>query len=261
MAQRIKIEQMLENLINNDSARAEELFHEYIVEKSREIYEGLLEADFDEIDDSEMTDEKTDDFVSDVEDEEAGEDFGDEEESDEDEAPHSEEDEEERLQSIENTLEQILDTLQMQMDSDSSDDSGESTMFGPKTHEEESFEFEDFDDLETVREYVEKVGEPYKGGKVAGSTEHDVNKKSIVDNMKNDMGGTSANIVHGGEDGGKHDAPGAYSNKTKEENAGNVNVPGSKKAATLSSVSGGHGTEKKGKGEESGVNKTSLFRK
>ena len=45
MADRNKFEEMLEKLVNEDRAGAEELFHEIVVEKSREIYENLLEDD------------------------------------------------------------------------------------------------------------------------------------------------------------------------------------------------------------------------
>ena len=38
---------MLEKLVNEDKAGAEDLFHEYVIEKSREIYENLLEDDLD----------------------------------------------------------------------------------------------------------------------------------------------------------------------------------------------------------------------
>ena len=53
MADQTKLEEMLERLINGDKAGAEELFHEYTIEKSRSIYETLLEddEDLDEVDD------------------------------------------------------------------------------------------------------------------------------------------------------------------------------------------------------------------
>ena len=38
-----KLEQMLEKLVNNDRAGADELFHEFVIEKSRGIYEKMLE--------------------------------------------------------------------------------------------------------------------------------------------------------------------------------------------------------------------------
>ena len=45
MANQSKFEAMLEKLIAEDKAGAEELFHEIVVEKSRSIYEGLIEDD------------------------------------------------------------------------------------------------------------------------------------------------------------------------------------------------------------------------
>ena len=45
MTDRNKFEEMLERLVNEDRAGAEELFHDIVVAKSREIYEQLLEDD------------------------------------------------------------------------------------------------------------------------------------------------------------------------------------------------------------------------
>ena len=39
-----KFEQLLELLINEENDKAEALFHEIVVEKSRDIYEGLAET-------------------------------------------------------------------------------------------------------------------------------------------------------------------------------------------------------------------------
>ena len=47
MADRNKFEEMLELLINEDKEGAEALFHEIVVEKSRDIYESLLEDEAD----------------------------------------------------------------------------------------------------------------------------------------------------------------------------------------------------------------------
>lgn len=62
---------MLERLINEDREGAEELFHEIVVERSREIYEGLLENDLeiDETEDEEV-DEATDEEVDESDDDE-----------------------------------------------------------------------------------------------------------------------------------------------------------------------------------------------
>ena len=61
MADKNLLAQMLENLVNDDQAKAEELFHEYVVSASREIYENLIE--------SEIADEEVDEAM-DEEDEE-----------------------------------------------------------------------------------------------------------------------------------------------------------------------------------------------
>ena len=60
MADQNKFEQMLEKLVNEDKAGAEELFHEIVVEKSRDIYESLLESDLDDEAVDEATDEEVD---------------------------------------------------------------------------------------------------------------------------------------------------------------------------------------------------------
>jgi hypothetical protein len=72
MADRNKFEEMLERLINEDKSGAEELFHEIVVEKSRDIYEGLLENDLEEVTDEEV-DETTDEEVDEATDEEVDE--------------------------------------------------------------------------------------------------------------------------------------------------------------------------------------------
>ena len=63
MSDQNKFEKMLELLVNEDKAAAEELFHEIVVEKSRDIYESLLEdeAEVDEADD-EAVDESDEDL-------------------------------------------------------------------------------------------------------------------------------------------------------------------------------------------------------
>jgi len=51
MASNKKFEKMIELLINEDKSSAEELFHEIVVEKSREIYESILEKEYEDMDD------------------------------------------------------------------------------------------------------------------------------------------------------------------------------------------------------------------
>lgn len=40
-----KFEQLLELLVNEENDKAQELFHEIVVEKSRDIYEGLIDSE------------------------------------------------------------------------------------------------------------------------------------------------------------------------------------------------------------------------
>jgi hypothetical protein len=75
MADLKKFEEMLERLVNEDKEGAEELFHEIVVEKSRDIYESLLESDLDiEEDTDEEVEETTDEEVDEATDEEVDED-------------------------------------------------------------------------------------------------------------------------------------------------------------------------------------------
>ena len=67
MTDRNKFEEMLERLVNEDREGAEELFHEIVVEKSREIYEGLLEDEEVEETTDETVDEATDEEVDESE--------------------------------------------------------------------------------------------------------------------------------------------------------------------------------------------------
>jgi hypothetical protein len=78
-----KFEQLIEFVINDEEAKAKELFHDIVVEKSREIYENLMneeEAEEEELDESEeeeldenmMGGDASDDLIDDVEAEEQG---------------------------------------------------------------------------------------------------------------------------------------------------------------------------------------------
>ena len=74
MADQNKFENMLEKLVNEDRAGAEELFHEIVVEKSRDIYESLLEDDLAEVEETAAeVEESTDEEVDETTDEEVDE--------------------------------------------------------------------------------------------------------------------------------------------------------------------------------------------
>ena len=296
MADKSTLEQMLENLVNDNQEKAEELFHEYVVTKSREIYENLIEEEMKDEEVDEASDDDAEDKVDEASDDDAEDKV--DEATDEDEVKEDSKDEEvdeefedvaiegeddmpdmggdatddleseidadseegdKEPEELFQDLDSIVDELQAKFDEIKGEDGEEGDMDSDMDSEEEAFAPEaapEVDELDTFREYVEKVAGGH-GAETKGAAEGADNKKSVVDNMKNDMGGTTANIAKGGEESGKNDG-GLADITPKEENAGNVNTPGSKNATKMDSTKG-HGAEKKGAGE-SADNKQSIFR-
>lgn len=242
MTNRTTFEQMLEYLISEDHDTARELFHQLVVEKSREIYENILAEDFSEDHEdgtgSPIGGDQADDFMSDIEDDEGEDDegeFGSEE--------NGEGDLENRVLDVEDELEQLRAEFDRLMAGESEegehdqDPDLDDDMSGDVDGEDdENKEVESF-----MREYIEKVSAP-KGG------DDGANSKSIVA-KKNDMGGTTANL-RGGESKGEGTKGGLANPSTKEENFGNVNVPGGNAGKTaFKRREAGHGAEKKGSGD------------
>jgi len=313
MADHNKFEEMLEKLVNEDRAGAEELFHEIVVEKSREIYENLLEADLEdeevdeatdeEVDESdeEEVDEATDEEVDEASDDEetnedfdlgefevepaeadAGDDFVDDvmnggDEGDEgDEGDDMEDgdaedgDIEDRLVDLESELDKLRAEFEAEMGDGGDDEGDDMGDMGADDEGEEEAE-EGFDlgyvesadeeveesdeeteessapksEAEQMREYVEKVS--------AKMGDNGANTKSPVAG-KNDMGGTASNLVQGGE----ADSKGTGASAPKEENMGNVNVPGGKASKSMKTMPKGHGAEKKGSGESADNKKSTI---
>jgi hypothetical protein len=293
MADKNILEQMLEHLVNDDQAKAEELFHEYVVGKSREIYEELIESEIEDDEDEEVDEAAEKDEDSDDEEVEEGfEDLaveGDDEDdmmdidpmggdpTDDLEAELDDGDvdseEEGSPEDLFQDLESIVDELQAKFDElqggmgdeegEMDDEEGEMDDEGGNPFAKE----EDFE-LETVREYVEKVTDGH-GAEKKGRAETADSKKSVVDNMKNDMGGTTANILSGrngsdsveaGAAGGKLKGTPLSDQSAKDMNTKNINVPGGKAGKSgFTHKEPGHGAEKKGS-SESPDNKQSLFR-
>ena len=276
MTDRKQFEAMLEALINEDQETAKEIFHNIVVAKSREIYEELLSEDFDleekkeeddkdaveeggenpfadseeegdeEGDDEEEGDDvggdATDDFVSDISDEEGDEEGeeGDEEGSDV----------EDRVMDLEDALDELKAEFEQLM----AGEEGEEHMGGDDMGMEPEMDADmggmtdmdaepkEMDELQQFMEYVDKVGLPKHG-------DNGANAKSVVAG-KNDMGGTVANIAKGGESKGAGTKGGLLNPSTKEENFGNVNVPGGNAGKTaFKKKEPGHGAEKKGAGD------------
>jgi len=291
MADNKLLSQMLEHLVNDDQAKAEELFHEYVVSASREIYENLIESELEETseedeeeveeaaeedEDDEKVEENFEDIAYEGDDEMGGDatdDLAGELDAGDEMGPEEEEGEEKSEEELFMDLDAIVDELQAKFDELKGHESGEDEMGGEEEGEMGGNPFakeESFDELETVREYVEKVGNPKHG-------DNGANAKSIVAG-KNDMGGSTANIVKGGEEpakfsgasGGQLSGSSLFKGKATEENFGNVNVPGGNAGKTaFKKKEPGHGAEKKGEaegkfsgagGSAGSVDKASLFR-
>jgi hypothetical protein len=271
MADKTTLEQMLEHLVNDDQAKAEELFHEYVVAKSREIYEGLIESEVDEASDDEEKDDDveesfevieadddeegsdpTDDMMSDLEGDDDMDDMGDDEGSDDE--PATKQDVTDAFDELMAKFDELAAEVGGDDMGDEMDDMGDE--MGPQDDEmKDAFEPQ----MATVREYVEKVpaghGAEKKGaGEAAGAS-----AKSPVAG-KNDMGGTTANMVKGGTGSEAGTAGGLASNKPQQMSTGNINVPGGKAGGAFAKKEPGHGAEKKGAGEQGGTNANSLFR-
>jgi hypothetical protein len=273
MADNKLLQQMLEHLVNDDQAKAEELFHEYVVTASREIYESLIDSEIaEETDDDEegedgedkkekKVDEEFEDFAQEGDDEmpkmggdetdnlELGltgdlDDEGDEEGGDKS--------EEELFQD----LDSIVDELQAKFDElkggDGMDGMGDDEEGGNPFAKEEEF------DLATVREYVEKVPAGH-GAEKKGQSEKADGSAGGLKFSKNDMGGAS--LKFGMEDtSDKGTTGGLAGNKPKVDNMGNVNVPGAKNGNAFSTKEPGHGAEKAGAKETADKSAAGLFR-
>ena len=279
MTDRSKFEQMLEYLISEEQDKAKELFHQLVVEKSRQIYEEILSEDFeedveegrgedkdeddleetkadedmeegfgfeaddmgdDEMNGDEIGGDATDDFMGDIE---AGDEEGDDMGGDGD--------IEDRVVDLEDALDDLKMEFEKMMggegddmgdmdDEEGMDDMGGDDMddMGDEEEVKDSFSLGD----NFMREYIEKVANPKHG-------DDGVNNKSIVAG-KNDMGGTTANMTKGGTEGGKGVQSGLLKPNTKEENFGNINVPGGNAGKTaFKKKEPGHGAEKKGSGD------------
>jgi hypothetical protein len=170
MADRNKFEEMLERLVNEDRAGAEELFHEIVVEKSRDIYEALLESDLedDEVDeasddDDDAVEESDDEEVDESEDDaELDEDFnldefeveadpmadmmggdktddmmGDMEMGSDDDSDDGEEGTDERINDLEDALEELKAEFEKMMSGDDSEEADDEMDMGDEEADDE----------------------------------------------------------------------------------------------------------------------------
>jgi len=144
-----KFEQLIEIVINDEEAKAKELFHDIVVEKSREIYENLMneeeQDDEEELDESEEEEldenfggDASDNLIDDVEaeeqgmqeDEESDAEFDDTAEEDGEELTHDmeggndvEHDIEDRVVDLEDKLDELMAEFEAIMGGDEHGDS------------------------------------------------------------------------------------------------------------------------------------------
>lgn len=231
-----KFEQLIEYVINDDEQKARELFHQIVVEKSRTIYESLMEED-DELEESvdEELDEDEEDLddlgegmmddemggdaakglMMDVESDEMGgmgmaeddDEFADEESIDGDE-PEAD-DLEGRVANLEDELDALMAEFQDLVDGPM--DNGEEPVDGGDALEVDDTESEEFTDMnENVN--LKAAPAPVK------SEEGNINRKSAVAANAGAKGpiGNSVKPVHAGANEGGHHDTAAYKNVTKD---------------------------------------------
>jgi hypothetical protein len=233
-----KFEQLLDFLVNEEMDKANELFHEIVVEKSREIYENLIAEEVEaETEVEEATEENPDDSVEEAAEEtdesiemedsfemEEG-DEGDEEpeaggmeKSDDfhDEVTVADSDEDEAILDMKAAFDELkaaLEKLEHAQGGDSSEFDDEMTQ--PGMSEEDDMTMGMYEGRRVTREYVEKVGDAdWAGGsqkaqgKLAGAGTGDKEgapkdgASPVAKLSKPSIGDTSAkNIVAKNEEG------------------------------------------------------------
>ena len=282
-----KYEQLIEHIINDETDKARELFHTIVVEKSRDIYENLI----DEQDLAEIGGNEVEDLVDEITIDEQG--MTEEEEEGADEAPamdadempseegHEEAEIEDRVVDLEDALDELKAEFDALMAGEEHEEHAEPGIHGDEGHEmggddeqseffesddeevveeaEESEEVDEAEEKEVVKEYVEKVadtGAKSETGKQAGADGSTAVQKQSPVAKKNDMGGSAANIATGKANPSPDGTSPKATVKPKGELVSNpLNKPGAKAGQAFAKK------ETAVKAEVGGVNKTSPLAK
>jgi len=301
MTDRAQFEAMLEALINEDQETAKEIFHNIVVGKSREIYEELLESDFpgeeEEEEETDM-DSEEDDAEDDSENPFDSDDSDDEEPAfgDDEDDGESEGELEDRVLDLEDALEELKAEFDQLLSGEESEpehadmfggdeegdefggdefggepedefgaDLGDDDAEVKEVHITHQFVRESDDEFNQFMEYVNKVALPKHG-------DNGIQNKSVIDNMKNDMGGTTANIAQNFSTTSGGTKGGLAKPSTQLQDGGNINKPGANagKTAFKTKQPGGFGDNKGNKvvgagsgkpNSVSGVNNKSLTKR
>ena len=243
-----KFEKLIDLIINEDNEKAEQLFHEIVVEKSRDIYESLINEDMtgslvDEVsseeegmdgmmeDDDEFTDDEEIEGDYDVDGEE---DFGDEEVELDGDEMGEEEDLEDRVIDIEEKLDRLMAEFEDEIGSD------EEVDMDDMDDMDDGEEVEEYDDEETeVMEAVElkKVSVTHTDGADSSS------KKSTVDANSGQKGMASKPVSFGS---GTETVPTSPKKPSNYGSKGETEVKG---AGSFKNKVGGDASNGSGKGE------------
>jgi hypothetical protein len=196
-----KFEQLIEYVINDEEDKARELFHNIVVEKSREIYENLMNAEEEDLDESHESDESddeeldentiggdaSDDLIDDIDAEEQGmmeeddnESLDDEDEHDGEDLTHDMEkthdddgDIEDRVVDLEDKLDELMAEFEAIMGSNDHSDTVSDIDSGDALEMDDT-DTEEFDDQAMMENItLDKVATPKMGDDGA-------NTKSVV---------------------------------------------------------------------------------
>jgi hypothetical protein len=243
-----KFEQLIEYVINDEEDKARALFHDIVVEKSRQIYEEMMDAEEEEIEEAREEDEESveeareeeeeenleemmggdsaDDLIDDVDVEEEGISMEADDEEGMDDMGGDEaggDDIEGKLMNIEDKLDELMAEFEALMgDDDMGDDmGGEEELDIDIGGDEDGMDMDgEMDlDMDAGDEEPMPMGEAISlkaAPKPTTSEEGGINKKSIVAANSGARGMEGKPVHTGTSQGGKHDAAGAYSNNVKD---------------------------------------------
>jgi hypothetical protein len=233
-----RFEQLIEYVINDEDQKARELFHDIVVEKSRQIYENIMaeeeldEAAEDDLEEGAMGGDAQDDLIDNVEMEEESEMNMEAEGDDEfDAQPDADEGGEESevgfgdeggeggdepatkddVMNLEDKLDQLMAEFENMMDPQADDLGGDGDGFGP----DEGGDAIEMDDTAEMTPGMMEAISLKAAPKPVTSEEGGVNKKSNVAANSGARGAMAKPVSTGTSLGGSHDTA-AYRNTTKE---------------------------------------------
>ena len=235
-----RFEQLIEYVINDEDQKARELFHDIVVEKSRQIYENIMaeedidEAVEDELEEGALGGDSQDDLINDVEveeesdmnmeaegddeggeeaefDDEGGEEVEFDDEGGEDMGGSTEPATKDDIMNLEDKLDQLMAEFEGLMDGGDGDLGGDGDDFGP----EEGGDAIEMDDTEEMTPGMMEAISLKAAPKPVTAEQGGTNTKSNVAANSGARGAMAKPVSTGTSLGGSHDTA-AYRNTTKD---------------------------------------------